>query len=109
MKNSRCLFVIFDGHFSVEDAQLAISTITSMIQAEKGKLNMVWECTRMSGYDHEAREAWQDFIKGIEPRVLAIHLISKRALVRSGAMVIGIFAGIKITPWTDLEQFQAAN
>jgi hypothetical protein len=67
---------------------------------------MVWECTAMVGYDRGAREAWQVFIKNIKPKIETINLVSQNILIRTGAMVIGIFSGIKIVPWVSLDDFK---
>ena len=107
VNEKRCLFLRFDGHFSAENAQQAISTITSLVKKTAGRLTMVWECSDMAGYDTAAREAWQVFMKDMTNRTERIHLISDKVVIRSGAMVVGIFAGIKITTWARLDDLLA--
>ena len=107
MKDQRCLFLHFDGHFSADHAQQAISVISPMVEKTEGKITMVWECSDMAGFDTAAREDWQIFIKDIRSKIERIHLVSKKIVIRSGAMVIGIFAGIKITTWAALDDFYA--
>jgi hypothetical protein len=106
LRNRRCLFLRFEGHLSSEDAQRAITTLSSMVGKHEGKLTMVWECTQMGGFDTEAREAWQVFIKSIKLKIEAIHLISNNVAIRSGARVVGIFAGIKVVTWAGLDEFR---
>lgn len=106
MRNQRYLLVNFDGHLSPEDAQRAIGVIHSMIDDVDGKCTMVWECTGMAGYDTGAREAWQVFMKNIKQKVEAINVVSGNVVIRTGAMVVGMFAGIKIFTWTSLDDFQ---
>ena len=60
---------------------------------------MIWECTKMIGYDLSARDAWQTFIKEFKPKIEIIHLVSNSYLIRTGAKVIGAFTGIKIRSW----------
>jgi hypothetical protein len=106
IRNKRCLFLSFDKHFSSENAQSVINIIQPMIDEINGKFTMVWECSTMVGYDAGAREAWQVFIKKIKPKIESINLVSQNILIRTGAMVIGIFAGIKIVTWVSLDDFQ---
>jgi hypothetical protein len=105
IKSRRCLVLHFDRYLSEEDAQNAVSQLTSMIGPSSDKVVMVKECTRMTDYDSGAREAWQKFIKNIKSRLEAIHLVSNNFLIRIGATAIGVFAGIKIHAWADMEQF----
>ena len=103
--NRRCLLLRFDGHFSAENALDAISTISSLVEQTEGKTTMVWECTGMTSYDTAAREDWQVLIKDIKSKIESIHLVSESLAVRSWAMVVGSFAGIKITTWATLDDF----
>jgi hypothetical protein len=106
IRNKRCLLLRFDKHFSSENAQSAINILQPMIDDINGKLTMVWECSTMVGYDARAREAWQAFIKNIKPKIETINLVSQNIVIRTGAMVIGIFSGIKIVTWASLDDFQ---
>jgi len=102
IKTRRCLFLQFDGNLSEEDAEKAISRITSMIEAVPDKVLMVWECSRMTSFDKGARDAWQKFIKAVRSRLEAIHLVSKKLVIRVGAYAVGSYAGIRITTWGDM-------
>jgi hypothetical protein len=106
IKNKPHLFLRFSGRFSSEDARSAIKTLQPMADKVDGGFTMVWECSDMSGFDTDARESWQVFVKNIKPKIEAIHLISGNILIRTGARVVGIYAGIKIVPWTSLDAFQ---
>jgi predicted phage tail protein len=105
IKDHRYLFLQFYGHFSTENARHAISTISSMIEKAEKQIHMVWECTHMAGFDKAAREVWQIFMKEIMPKIERIHLVSNKVVIRSGALVVGVFAGIKITTWSTLDEF----
>ena len=106
IRDKRCMLLRFDKHFSSENAQSAINLLQPMIDNIHGKFTMVWECSAMVGYDTPAREAWQVFISHIKPKIETINLISQNVIIRTGAMVIGIFAGIKIVTWARLDDFQ---
>lgn len=103
------LFLYFDGHLSEDDTMEAILKIISLFKECKGKTTMVWECTRMTGYDEGSREMWQEFMKDIRTRLEEVHLISQNVLIRVGGSVVGMFAGMKITTWSSIEEFQAKH
>ena len=109
MRDQRCLFLHFDGHFSAENARNAIISISTMIKMTEEKIIMVWECTGMEGFDTAAREAWQNFIRDIKSKIEKIHLVSNKIVIRSGAVVVGIFAGIKIYSWATLDELNAQS
>jgi hypothetical protein len=106
IKNKPHLFLRFIERFTSEDAQVAIRTIQPMVDKVDGRFTMVWECSDMVGFETGAREAWQVFIKNIKPKIETIHLISRNILIRTGARVVGIYAGIKIVAWASLDAFQ---
>ncbi len=103
-KDERYLLLHFARHFSAESARDAIRTISPMIMKTEGKITMVWECSDMAGFDQAAREAWQIFVKDIKSKIERIHLVSNKLLIRSGAVVVGIFAGIKINTWAKIDE-----
>jgi len=106
VKDQRYLLMHFTGHFSADNARNAISTISPLITKAERKITMVWECTGMAGFDIAAREAWQIFIRDIKSKIEKIHLVSNKLVIRSGAVVIGIFAGIRIATWATLDEWQ---
>lgn len=97
--NQRYLTLCFSGRFTSESAYHSISNLTPLIAEHEGGLAMIWECTKMIGYDLSARDAWQTFIKEFKPKIEIIHLVSNSYLIRTGAKVIGAFTGIKICSW----------
>lgn len=108
-RNKPYLFLYFEGHLSEDDTMQAIFTIISRLKECKGTTTMVWECTRMTGYDEASREMWQEFMKDIKNRLEEVHLISKNVLIRVGGSVVGMFVGMKITTWSSIEEFEAKH
>lgn len=106
-KGKKYLYLFFDGHFSGDHAQQAINQINLLTRNQADKMDMIWECTKMGGYEPSAREQWQEFIKGLKPNLATIHLITDNFVIRSGAMVVGIFAGLRIQSWATIDEFQA--
>ncbi len=102
----RCLFLLFHGHFSEENARDAMDTICSMADKAEQQITMVWECTGMTGYDTVAREDWQMLIRDIKPKIDSVHLVSASTAIRCWAMGVCAFAGVRITAWDALDQFR---
>jgi len=40
-------------------------------------------------------------------KIEKIHLVSNKLVIRSGAVVVGLFAGIKISSWATLDELNA--
>jgi hypothetical protein len=99
----RFLTLCFYGRFTSESADHSISSLSPLIDAHEGKVTMIWECTKMIGYDLSARDAWQAFMKKFKSKIETVHLVSNNYLIRTGAMVIGAFTGIKICTWEHLD------
>lgn len=102
----RCLVLTFKGEFSQADARTAVDTLAAMLGETTGKVTMVWETTEMSGYDNAAREMWQRYLGTIKQRIEAIHLVSQNVLIRSGAMIVGMFVGMRIVTWPTMEALE---
>jgi hypothetical protein len=105
----RCLVLKFVGQFSEHDAREAVDAVESMIDENQGGLTMVWDCTEMGGYDTAAREIWQSYMARLKPNLDVVNLVSKSIMIRTGAMIVGTFAGIKIATWTSFEDFESRS
>lgn len=107
MRQQRCLVLHFNIYFTEANARQAIADLGPLLAGEGSRVTMVWECTHMTGYDQAARDLWQEFIKGLLPKVAAIHLVSQNLLIRVGGSVVGIFAGAKVSTWASFQEFEA--
>lgn len=92
------LIFTFDGHLTLEVATDLIETWKVVQASALRPLVHVWEASKMTGYDKEARILWQDTLSKYKGRIGSIYLISDRQVIRLGARVISIVTGIKVRP-----------
>lgn len=106
VQGKRCLHLRFEGRFTLEDCREALRTLAGRFREEDPPITMVWECTEMTGFDTQAREAWGRFLRANRYKIAAIHLIADKVLIRTGGMGVGVFARIPVTPWRSLAELE---
>jgi hypothetical protein len=96
-KTEECLKFTFEGKFCEENALIGAEewkNIFSSIGNEKSML--IWDCTKMTGYESKALSIWQNTMKELKSKIGVVWLISDSVLIRTGAKLISAFTGFKI-------------
>ncbi len=92
-----CLYFIFTGTLTENDAVLAIGKWKKLISEKNHpKLKLVYNCLEMDGYDKRARVIWQNTILELKDQIDEIWVIAKSNLIKIGASVMGTFTKFKI-------------
>ncbi len=102
----RALRVTFEGHLDGAGARKALDEIEALLAPVAEPVIMVWDARGMSGYDVDAREAWQAAMKAWRGRIACVDLVATRLVVRTGGRVVGIFSKLPIrvhASWAELE------
>ena len=60
------------------------------------RIVIVWDCLKMTGYDHEARNLWQHAMNRLKNRIDCIWLITHSAVIKIGARVLSVMSGFRI-------------
>jgi hypothetical protein len=98
-----CLVFHFPEHLGAElGAELAAEMIKS-VEVAGEQVIMIWDATIMTGYDREAREAWQTSLKRVRHLLARIHLVTRSSTIRLGATAISLFTGYNIKTWPTME------
>jgi hypothetical protein len=87
------LLVVFDGHLTAEEGPRSIADFTRVLG--HGTSDVIWDITRMRGYDSAARDAWQHGLASRRAQIRSITVVGGGALVRLGASTIGLLLGIR--------------
>jgi hypothetical protein len=61
-----------------------------------GRWAVIWDVHGMTGYDTEARIAWQRIIWPVRKNITRLEIVGARGLVRLGAISLAIVLGV---PW----------
>lgn len=89
--NNNCLRFSFKGSLVEGEAKKAVVEWKQAFKTNEGKkLNLVWDCNKMTGYDPGARLVWQQAMEELKDQISSIWLVSKSSMIRSGAMIISM-------------------
>lgn len=104
-KDVHCLYFCFYGELSHEGAIDGIDRWQRLLEENPtGKVTLVWDARKMTGYEKEARRAWQDMLQRTKLQIDTIWLVSNSAFIRVGASVMSVFTRLKIRAVSDLHE-----
>jgi hypothetical protein len=88
-----CLMFTFTGTLTFESALTAVADWKNHFSTRSGqKIVMVWQCSKMHGYESEARRQWQHTLKILENQIDDVWLISDSLIIQTGAKLMALFA-----------------
>lgn len=85
----------FIGHLSHSSALKAISQWKNCMKPGT-KINLVYNCTSMTGFDTEARKAWQSTMVALKNEIGNIWIISTNVFILGAAKTMGLLTGFSI-------------
>jgi hypothetical protein len=87
-----CLKFTFNGNFTENVAKTTIEEWETMIgNVKEGKINMVWDTLKMTGYDSEARIMWQHMLKKYKHVIGTVWVITNSGLIKAGLKLLSTF------------------
>ncbi|HWB80464.1 MAG TPA: STAS/SEC14 domain-containing protein [Nannocystaceae bacterium] len=105
----RCLVIRFSGNLTADSARTALQRVHEALAEQHGAVTMIWDAQHMTGYETEARTLWQVDMDGLKPRIDAIHLVARSAIIRMGAAVVGMFMRYPIRTWQSLDSVRLSG
>lgn len=110
LKNQQILgksFLQFDfiGHLDIEAATVAIEA-WKLRAAEQSKLNLIYNCLEMSGFDTAARKLWQATMSELKIKTGSIWVISSNAFILGAAKTMGLLTGYDIKTAKSIENIK---
>jgi len=99
IEGKRFIKFTFHGHFSAKEAIPAISQWRNEFQKEipaGHKVNIIWDCLDMSGFDPNVKKTWQKTLKDHSGQIREIWIISTNPVIRVAALTMGLFSSYKI-------------
>ncbi|MBS1487770.1 MAG: hypothetical protein JST43_09285 [Bacteroidetes bacterium] len=64
--------------------------------AEGQKINLLFNCVSMLGFETEARKQWQEIMKKFKPQIENVWVISESIFIRGAARTMGMLTGYNI-------------
>lgn len=90
------LHFLFDEYLNKDQAQKLIQDWEKLTVNHSDKICLIWDCSKMEGYDPDARKLWQDKLKKIKSSIETIWLISNSNIIKMGASIMSMFMPFKI-------------
>jgi hypothetical protein len=99
-------FLKFDfiGHLSAIEAAPAIVEWRRQFESDVAignKVNIIWNCLKMTGFDPNVKNTWQKTLKEQSKKIEDIWIISKNPMIRVAALTMGAFTNYKIKTAVD--------
>jgi len=83
----------FEGHLDGKDGSASARKFVEVLGSDVR--DVVLNVRKMSSYDKEARQAWQEGLWPQRKQIRSIHVIGANTLIRMGAILIGVFLGAR--------------
>ena len=85
------LTVVFDGHLSSEEGATSAAAFREAL--EEAQLDVVWDVSRMTGFDGDARNAWAQATWPVRANIKSLRIIGAKGIVRVGATFLALLLG----------------
>jgi len=97
--NKQYLQFDFPSHLDEVSAANAIKRWNEMMKPNAGKISIIYNCAKMTGFATDARRIWQDTMKSHKNQIDVIWLVSDNIFIRGAAKTMGLLTGfpIKVT------------
>ena len=96
INNVECLNFVFSGLLTENNAAVAVDKWKQLLNRNATKIQHVWNCKGMTGYEPMARSHWQRAIKELKGKIDKIWLVSDSALIITGAKILSVFTSFDI-------------
>ena len=101
------LLITCSGHDRERQWPRAIQQFGELMARRTHALRVIVDLRQVSGYETEARRAWQDAFRQHRCRMLGIVCIGGTRSIRMGAAVAGAVSGVPmrfVDDWNEVEQ-----
>jgi hypothetical protein len=96
----------FEGELTTEIAEAGIQKWhTEVMKLKNGeKVNVIYNCQQMSGFETGARKKWQEAMKTYKPHIQDIWIVSGSMLILGAAKTMGLLTGYTIKTCRTIEE-----
>ena len=111
IKKSEKLYLQFNfvGHLDEATAAQAISEWRKKLQhihPPDAKIDLIYNCTSMTGFDTAARKKWQETMKELQPHTNVIWIVSDNIFIIGAAKTMSILTRYTIKSVKSLEEIR---
>jgi len=81
----------FDGYLTSEEGSASAAAFAAAFS--DGPLDVVWDVSRMAGFDSGARSAWAEAVWPLRGQIRRLKIVGARGMVRIGATFLALLLG----------------
>ena len=99
----------FEGHLDEVSAIQAISEWKNKIESLQppgAKVDLIYNCISMTGFDTAARKKWQDAMRELQPRTNVIWIVSDNIFIIGAAKTMSILTRYTIKSVKSLDEIR---
>lgn len=92
------------GHLTSDALASELATATRLLCASSGTVNLIVDCTRMTGYDLGARGVFVEWNRANRGRVRRVAILTSNSLWRMVISVMSLAATVEMKPFEDRDE-----
>jgi hypothetical protein len=107
--NKACLQFDFIGHLDQSTADKTIKqwkTEIEILRQTSSKINLIYNCASMTGFDTNARKNWQATMKEFQSYTNTIWIVSDNIFILGAAKTMGVLTSYTIKAVRSLEDIK---
>jgi hypothetical protein len=82
---------VFDGYLSAEEGAASAAAFRAAFRGTP--LEVVWDVTRMAGFESGARAAWAQAVWPLRSQISRLRIVGARGIARVGATFLALLLG----------------
>jgi hypothetical protein len=82
---------IFEGHLTSEEGVESAEAFRAVFAGQP--LAVVWDVTKMAGFEGGARSAWAEVVWPLRHQIASLKIVGARGMVRMGATFLALLLG----------------
>jgi hypothetical protein len=90
-EGSPVVTAVFEGHLSSEEGAKSAEAFRAAFDGRP--LAVVWDVTKMGGFDGGARSAWAEVVWPMREQIVSLKVVGARGMVRMGATFLALLLG----------------
>lgn len=100
-KKAELIEVAFVGQLTLQQLSDALASVRAKLSACSGPIHLVFDCSRMTGYDREARQAFVNWHRDSAARIDRIAIVTANPLWHLVVSAMALATGKHMKPFAD--------
>jgi hypothetical protein len=90
-RQSNAVVAVFEGYLGAEEGVASAAQFREAFK--ETPLDVVWDVTRMTGFDAKARASWAEAVWPLRGQIRSLKIVGAKGIVRVGATFLALLLG----------------